>query len=738
MPVVLDVVLKYIQSFSVLTAILVYSCTFLLFVYFVMKPSIIGTCLLFITVTITVLWQVQFFDSLLLKWLVCCSNVVTVIPLTRKDKEHPNGLREVGFNLFKTFIPNGFFLQLISELSKLVLFGILGFSMFSRFWFTVLLVVQLFTIWISLKAFFVYRASRKMNPTIHYSKTFSVLAPFDAAYLIPYNVYGWVVLSSAIISILNRDYRTTFGATDMRKRTNSLENNSDKTIHLAFVVFASCTLYFSNDIYGAIVLLTLASVLRLALTEALRALEKLNKTERLIVISTPSGNKEHYSRLINYLTPSGSLLTNGIKDAESRSKSFIKFFFPKHSSYYAGGKQKLTSELSKSPLMTHMFLSDHNPNEQRLPALKRGLNSVFGIMEIHVIEYSEAKSKDKEEVDVLGFLCDEELQDLELSPEDIEVKKLPKNINSNMFTIAPLARERLEVSGSYESLRLNIKFLDSLGEKEKQYHDSLKDLPFDFFAIHRQLYEIPSLSGRFGEMFHIYEMVMRYLSCCAKLELSEEYPERSLVSMGATASELRSYNKQNFENRDFEECLKAFLNSKELDSDSVNVLRATLKKYSPSGTKFSSNPSVAILLDWITTLRNRTKGHGSTSKVDPDIVYALNTLLIELLIKLKSFSIKFTYASIIEGYPCEIVLNEGGLPDYHIVSNEEYDLESLERRSGLKIGMNGLSEYKECTKWFKAIDGRVYVFDGIDSPKNKIYWYNFLTSTRFGETIDQD
>lgn len=734
----LNTLTTYIQDLSVFPAILVFIGTFSLYMYFGMRPSILGTFILLFLILVTVLWQVQFFDALIVKCLIGIENIILIIPLYRRDKSHPLGLRERGVNWTKSFIPNFFILHLATGISKLVLFVFLGLSVFSRFWFFALLLIQLFTLWVSVKAYIVYNVSRKTNPMIHYKKNFSVLSPFDAAYLIPYNAYGWIALSTTIIGILNRDYRTTFGETDIRKRTNSLENNSDKTIHLAFIIFASCTVYFTNNIYDAIVLLTLASILRLALTEASRALGKLNKKERLVVVTAPSGNKEHYSRLINYLTPSGSLMTNSIKDAVSRSKSFIKFFFPKHSSYHAGGKQQLTSDLSNSPLLTHVFLSDHNSNEQRLPALKRGLNSVFGIMEIHVIEYSEAKSNDKEEVDVLGFLCDEELQDLELSSEDIEVKKLPKNVNKNMFSIIPLARERLEVSGSYESLRLNIKFLDSLGEKENEYHDALKDLPFDFFAIHRQLYEIPSHSGRFSEMFHIYEMVMRYLSCCAKIELNEAYPERGLVSMGATASELRSYSKQFFENSEFEQCLKAFLNSKELDSDSVNVLRATLKKYSPSGTKFSSNPSVAILLDWITTLRNRTKGHGSTSKVDPDIVYALNTLLMELLIKLKSFSLKFTYASIIEGYPCEIELNEGGLPDYHIVSNDEYDLESFERRSGLKIGMIGLGEYKECTKWFKAIDGRVYVFDGIDSPKNKIYWYNFLTSTRVGETIDQD
>lgn len=728
----------YIQDLTVLIAILVHISVVLFFLYFSMRPSIVGTFILLILVLVNVLWQVQFFDTLIVKCLIGIVNVSIVIPLYRRDKSHPLGLKERGMNWIKSFIPNGFFLELISQISKIALFVLLGLSVFSKFWFTTLLVIQLFTFWVSVKAYIVYRASCKTNPTIHYSKTFSVLAPFDTAFLVPSAAYSWTVLVFSVIGVLNRDYRTTFGATDIRKRTNSLENNSDKTIHLAFIIFASCTVYFSNNIYDAIVLLTLASILRLALTEALRALGKLNKKERLIVVTAPSGNKEHYSRLINYLVPSGSLMTKQIKDGISSSLSYVKFFFPKHSSYYTGGKHQLTSELSNSPLLTHVFLSDHNSNEQGLPALKRGLNSVFGIMEIHVIQYSNEKNKDKKDVDILGFLCDEELQDIELSAQELEVRKLESNVNENVMIMSNLARERLEVSGAYESLRLNIKYLESLGDKEMELHESLKDLPFDFFAIHRQLYEIPSHSGRFGEMFHIYEMIMRYLSCCTKIQLGEEYPERGLVSMGATVSELRSYSKLTFINSDFEQCFKGFLNSKDLDGTSVKVLISHLRHYSPSGTKFSSKPTVTNLFDWITTLRNRTKGHGSTSKVDPNLVYALNTLLIDLLIQFKVFNLKFSFASIIAEYPCKVQLNEGGLPNYRVLDQKEFDSEAFQRENTLKICMIGMNEHVECAKWFKTIEGRVYVFDGIDSPKNKIYWYNFLTSTRIGEKIDQD
>lgn len=729
--------IAHIQELSAITASILSVCCILLYVYNAAKSSLLARTLLFLLTFLVVIWENQFFNGLI-AWLIVCEHLIIFLPLWKKDINYPSGLRYLGIKMHNIFIPNAFIFSITSQVIKIALFVLLGLNVFSLIWFIVLLIIMIFAFFVELKTLQVYHMFLSENPKIPYGKNFTIMTPFDSAYFVPYPIYNWVSLILGLFTILNRDYRTTFGSTDIRKRANSLEKNSDSTIHIVFIVFVFSTIYFSNNLYNVIVLLTLASVFRLVLSEAFRKSVKFNKIERKVVISTPSFNKEHYSRLIDYVTPNGDLWTNGTKGATIGNRNFIKFYFPQFSSYYTRGKQLLTSELTKSPLLTHVLFSEHIYNEERLATLKRGLNSVFGILEIHVIEFFGLKNIEKQQVEILGFLCDEELQDLELSHEEIEARKIHKNANSNSLTIASLARERLAVSGSYESLRLNILFLDSIGEKEKEYHDSLQGLPFDFFTIHRQLYEIPSHSGRFGEMFHIFEMVLRYLSCCAKIELGEGYPERGLVSMGATVSELRYYSKLTFDNSDFERGLSAFLSSKELDSSSIKVLISTLKQHSPAGTKFSPNPTVATLFDWITTLRNRTKGHGSTSKVDPRLVYALNTLMIELLIHLKHFNLKFSYASVIEGYHCEVRLNEGGLPNYKLITREEYNLQSFQRKNKLKISMVGLGEYKECLKWFKSINGRVYVFDGIDISKNKIYWYNFLTSTRVAEGIDQE
>jgi hypothetical protein len=233
-------------------------------------------------------------------------------------------------------------------------------------------------------------------------------------------------------------------------------------------------------------------------------------------------------------------------------------------------------------------------------------------------------------------------------------------------------------------------------------------------------------------------MIMRYLTCSARIQLGETYPERGLVSMGATASELRSYMKMSFENIVFQERLSQFLNYKELDKISVKTFISTLKKHTPDGTKFTTKPSVATIFDWTTTLRNRTKGHGSTSKVNPKLVYALNTLLIEILIKFNEFNLEFSYASEIKGYPCKIKLLSGSLPKYDVLEREEFESSSFQKDNVLKMKIVGLKEFRECAQWFKVIDGRVYVYDGIDSSKNTIYWYNFLTSTRVGKELGEN
>lgn len=730
-------IIKFIQELPAWLGVIFLGIAYSLTVLLALRSSIIGRLAMILVLLAITIWEVQFFENIIVKTLICIEFFCSVLPFYKRDPKYSSGLKEFGFSVKKLFIPNVFTATFIGNLSKFIYYILFGLKVFSLFWFLGLLLVQLIALWSVLRSFILYQKSRSHDQQIIYSRTFSILTPFSAGYLIPHSIYSWATLAFSTIGILNRDYRTSYISTDYHKRTNSLENNSDNLVHSAFVVFAACTLYFETDIFRAIILLTLGSSLRLVFSELLRTFSKLNKTKRLVVISSPSFNKEHYSRLINYVAPSGGLLTNQIKDSSSSCNSYVAFFFPKYSSYYYRGKYLETSELLVSPLFTHVLLSDKIPNAQRLLAFKSGLNSVFGILEIHTARFSRGTQNEVQEIEVFSFLCDEVLQDIELSRDELKIKKVKSTVYDNGAIISNLARERLEVSGCFESLRLNIKFLEFLGDKERDLSESLLDLPFDFFVIHRQLYEIPSHSGRFAEMFHIYEMIMRYLSCLAKVQLGEEYPEKESVSMGATASELRSYCQMTFENSVFEDNLKQFLAFNELDSSSVKILISALRRYTPTGSKFNLKPSIAEVFDWITTLRNRTKGHGSTSKVDPLNVYALNKVLIEILIQFKVFNLMFSYFNEIRGYKCKIELKHGGLPHYEIVERQEFISQTFDTENTLKIHLNGMNNFKECTKWFQNIDGRIYLYDGIESSKNKIYWYNFLTSTRVAMTSSQ-
>lgn len=94
----LNTLTTYIQDLSVFPAILVFIGAISLYMYFGVRPSILGTFILLVLILVTVLWQVQFFDALIVKCLIGIENVVLVIPLYRRDKSHPLGLRERGVN----------------------------------------------------------------------------------------------------------------------------------------------------------------------------------------------------------------------------------------------------------------------------------------------------------------------------------------------------------------------------------------------------------------------------------------------------------------------------------------------------------------------------------------------------------------------------------------------------------------------------------------------------------------
>ena len=338
--------ITYIQNISVFSAIFAYTCTLFIYIYLGFWKSSFHRFLLLFTAPITVIWQVQFFEDTYIRALIVIDHLIVLFPMYKREiGEYPIKIRETGIRIFNEYIPNSFTIQLISTVCKILMLVILGMIPYSCFWVLTLIMIEIFRLWTIFKGFLAYRMTKIQDNEIQYSVTFTVLSPFSAAYLIPHSLYGWVMLGLSLISFINRDFRTAIGKTDLRKRTNSIENNYDSTIHLLFVVFSFCTFYFSEDIFKAIVIITFASILRLIISETLRILSKLNKTKRLVVITEPSHNKEHYSRLIKYLVPSGSLWTTSLKDTESRSSSFLKFFFPKFHTYYSQGKHYATSEL---------------------------------------------------------------------------------------------------------------------------------------------------------------------------------------------------------------------------------------------------------------------------------------------------------------------------------------------------------------------------------------------------------
>ena len=718
----------YIQNLDYSIIITLNIIGFFIYSYYSKNPNLYKAFFMLLIFSIISIWETHFFKDFLIYYLIWFWNLMFLIPVGEYDYDSNNLSKLYLIKITNLSIPLEFLKTMLYLITGVIAFSFYLNSLFSEFWIGLFYILILFQIISTFKSLIFYNKSIKENKNLPFICTVSIFIPYSIALLIPLKEYAYLILTGYVISTFVKEYRFSLGNNDLRKRINSITNNFDNEIHLVYVVFALCSIYFPNNLVTSIELITTASILRLLFTEIFRFLGRYNgkhiKSERLLIITAPSFQKDSYSKLIPYLAPSGNLFTNQLNDKETLSNSYIRFLFPLYNCYIFKNKIVDIKSLIVKPLLTHILIHNEIKNDKIELSLENGLNSTFGVVEINYFQLTLIKNKNLENIFLLSYLNDEDLQ--ELNTKNKNQKQL-----KHLHYSRSLAREKLESSGAIESVRLNIKFLDFLGEREKPLTEALSNLPFEFFAIHRQLYEIPSNSGRFSELFHIYEMIIRYIDCIIKVNQNEEYLEQDLVSMGGSTNSLRIYNKLTLNNHEFGIQINDFFNYKDFDKSSIEVLILFMKRYVNQGIKYSSKPTTLNLFDWITTLRNRTKGHGSTSKIDYNLVYSLNVLLIELLVQFSKFNLQMKLINFIDKNLYSLEFGEGGLPKYQRINNRK----KQDEINSLQIKHIGLKEFQNCNRWIKAEEGRIYIYDGVDQKKNKLYWYNFLTGKRHNTEI---
>ena len=171
-------------------------------------------------------------------------------------------------------------------------------------------------------------------------------------------------------------------------------------------------------------------------------------------------------------------------------------------------------------------------------------------------------------------------------------------------------------SGIGELNRRCSRRIQTMGVGSFQYNGGV----FDLNVLHRRVHEFPEAASRFLELLNVWELVARWMVVVEGVKEYEQEEETLRISFGKTCADVRK---------------TAFMQSKlgvPEDGKLMEEVREYWKEAFNWTASMSQNPTVEEAFGWMVYIRNKTRGHGSTSRIKEElyiVVEALTFLLLE-------------------------------------------------------------------------------------------------------------
>ena len=347
----------------------------------------------------------------------------------------------------------------------------------------------------------------------------------------------------------------------------------------------------------------------------------------------------------------------------------------------------------------------------------------------------------RERIAVKQAIIDEKPTELDDNPKNID-----KSINSFINSI------------NTESVRINMLVREYFKENTIDYEQLQSELinngPFEINTLLRQMREGGSVSSRFVDALSIAEVAARYLFSLTnevnnylnKNENSiEDRNKLNQLSFGPCVGFLRTLTEKGTLNA-FEKSIKELLKTKYTDSDNFERLRKYLITDLHYDKKVSDEPTLFDLYNYMAHIRNKTRGHGTPSKVEFEFYVTLDLISIFIVNCISKIEIETFSRQIINEKEWLLYYNAGGNVILHpLDTNENLDywkdsfdwkyLDKMEEAKNLIEETNQSIylkiKYKEEIHWikaetyFKCKEGIIYMYDGIN--KDEAEWISFTT-----------
>jgi hypothetical protein len=207
-----------------------------------------------------------------------------------------------------------------------------------------------------------------------------------------------------------------------------------------------------------------------------------------------------------------------------------------------------------------------------------------------------------------------------------------------------------------ESVRINMLVREYFKENTFDYEHLQSELinkgPFEINTLLRQMREGGSIPSRFVDALSIAEVSARYLFSLTnefnnyldknENSIQDRNTKYTQLSFGPCVGFLRTISEKGKLNA-FEKSIKELLKTKYTDSDNFERLKKYLITDLHYDKKVSNEPTLFDLFNYMAYIRNKTRGHGTPSKVEFEFYVTLDLISIFIVhciskIEIETFS----------------------------------------------------------------------------------------------------
>jgi hypothetical protein len=324
-------------------------------------------------------------------------------------------------------------------------------------------------------------------------------------------------------------------------------------------------------------------------------------------------------------------------------------------------------------------------------------------------------------------------------------------------------RQAIVNSSSFESLRQNIQLFEHLYKETD--HERVKQLTgrgiYELNTLFRQLHESPSIPSRFIDLLNVAECMIRYLVGFLHAERVGDGKvlhgnllfDTKAIAFGSCTDFLARWKKSDAAGETIlGSRISALLDVVYDDIENVEALVKYIRIMNPGVTaKYSQKPTLHELSWWMVTVRNKTRGHGTPSKVDYGFYVCLEKVVLFMLAECSKLELSPCFIAEVDGQKWTFHLSSGGYPEPVPVVDELQkgvhfnpllEDEMIERLtanhrcivSHIPAGDESLylyvtdgeqTEWWRCHKHFQLKDAIVHLLNQRDDKKES--WISFST-----------